>query len=186
MRWPAVALLAAVLVACGGETRVEEPPLETAPAGRRRAPTPEQQVAARRVIAEWLQCEECVDGELDALVQLGAPLAEPTLAATLLGGPSPASLALREAELRVRYLELVEFARSHPHAPVGMDLEQHVATYLANFVALQRIRSAQGLAALRGPGAVSALRKTQGLNLRQDVREAVDEALAQLVPPDPM
>jgi hypothetical protein len=179
----AAVLLAALLVGCGCETRVEEPPPEAAPVGRRRAPTPEQQVAARRVIAAWLHCEECIDGELNALVQLGAPLAEPTLASTLLGGPSPASLALRQAELRARYPELVEFARSHPHAPVGMDLEQHVTTYLANFVALQRIRSAQGLAALGGPGAVSALRKAQGLSLRQDVRQAVDEALAQLASP---
>ena len=169
MRWPALALLGAVLVACNGEIRVEEP-------------TPEQQVAARRAIAAWLHCEECVDGELDALVRLGAPLAEPTLAATLLGGPSPAALAMRQHELHERYPELVEFARSHPHVSVGMDQDQYVAAYLANFVALQRIRSAQGLAALRGPGAVQALRKAQGLDLRQDVREAVDAALAQLAP----
>ena len=64
-----------------------------------------------------------------------------------------------------------------------MDRDQYVAAYLANFVALQRIRSAQGLAALRGAGAVQALRKAQGLDLRQDVREAVEEALAQFASP---
>ena len=175
------ALLVALLAACGGDTPVEEP--EAPPDARRRVPTPEQQVAARHVIAAWLQCEECVDGELDALVQLGAPLAEPTLVATLLGGPSPAALAMREHDLRARHPDLVEFARTHSHVSVSMDRDQYVAAYLANFVALQRIRSAQGLAALRGAGAVQALRKAQGLDLRQDVREAVDEALAQFASP---
>jgi hypothetical protein len=175
------ALLVALVVACGCEPPPEEP--EAPPAAGPGALTTEQQVAARRVISAWLQCEECVDGELDALVQLGAPLAEPTLAATLLGGPSPAARAMREHELRERHPELVEFARSHSHVSVSMDREQYVAAYLANFVALQRTRSAQGLAALRGSGAVKALREAQRLDLRQDVREAVEEALAQFASP---
>jgi len=64
-----------------------------------------------------------------------------------------------------------------------MDREQYVAAYLANFVALQRIRSAQGLAALRGAEAEKVLREAQRLDLRQDVREAVAEALAQFASP---
>lgn len=175
------ALLVLLLVACGGEPPPEEP--AAPPDTHGRAPTPEQQVAARRVISAWLQCEECVDGELDALVQLGAPLAEPTLAATLLRGPSPAARAMREHELRERHPELVEFARSHSHVSVSMDREQYIAAYLANFEALQRIRSAQGLAALRGAEAEKVLREAQRLDLRQDVREAVAEALAQFASP---
>ena len=152
------ALLAALLAACGGDTPVEEP--EAPPAARRRVPTPEQQVAARHVIAAWLQCEECVGRELDGLVQLGAPLAEPTLVATLLGGPSPAALAMREHDLRARHPDLVEFSRTHSYVSVSMDRDQYVSAYLANFVALQRIRRVhRDRLPHRGPEACGGVRR---------------------------
>src|SRR5947209_11444713 len=53
------------------------------------APAPTAAEDARRVIVAWLECEECGDGELAAVVKLGEA-AVPSLVAPLRDGPAPA------------------------------------------------------------------------------------------------
>jgi hypothetical protein len=165
------------LLACRGE----RPPPPAAPAAAvRDAPTPEQAAAARRTIAAWLECEECTDGELAAVVALG-PLATPTLAATLRDGPSPAARELERRELLARHAELVAYARSHPGARFETPPADFVAAQLANAVARYQVRSARALAELGGADAERALAEALARPLREDVgpvvREAYDELL---------
>jgi hypothetical protein len=137
---------------------------------------PEEKAAARRTVAAWFECEECVDGELQAVVALGS-LAVPTLASTLLHGPSPAALFLVEDGLRARSRELHEFAALAPDTfPMLGDVE-FVDVYRANYVARHQGRAAWALGEIGGPDALRALRKALGAGLRPDVERGIRAAL---------
>ncbi len=139
--------------------------------------SPEQKVEATRRIVEWLECEECIDGELRAVLEVGEG-AVPSLARALLDGPSPAALALLRADLRQRHGELSAFARRHPEASFDMTADQYVEHYASNYVALYQVRSARGLSEIGGPAAIRALREAlAGDFLREDARDAVQRAL---------
>jgi hypothetical protein len=164
-----VCVLSLSLSVCRGEP-VEKPPLVTD------VLTPEEAAAARRTIVAWLECEECIDGELEAVVRLG-PVAERTLANTLIAGPSPAARALLERELRARYQELREYASTRPKVRFEMSEDEFVEAYLSNTLDLYGVRSAHALAALGGPGAEDAFRRALEADLRPDVQRAVQAAL---------
>ena len=76
-----IPILVSFLMICACENRVQQGTL-----------TPEQAAEARRTIIAWLECRQCIDGELEAVAVLGE-VAVPSLIACLRGGPS---LAIRE------------------------------------------------------------------------------------------
>src|SRR5262245_10566569 len=121
----------------------------------------------RRTIARWLECEECSDGELNAVVSL-AQKAVPTLAATLRSGPSLASRQQRQLHLEQTYDQL----RAQGLA-TNYSKPAYVQAYLANYEALYRIRSAQALGAIGGAQAKQALQTALGTHLQPDVQRAV-------------
>jgi hypothetical protein len=178
-------VLLAALAALGAlallDCRGGRPQRSAAPAASvRAAPTPEESAAARRTIAAWLECEECKDGELDAVLALG-PLATPTLAATLLDGPSPAARELARRELLARHAELVVWTASHPGAGFATPADAWVEAQLANQLARTQVRSAQALAELGGPEAERALAAAFASPLREDVEPVVREAWRKVV-----
>lgn len=141
--------------------------------------SPEEAAEARRTIVAWLECEECTDGELKAVVELGK-VAVPSLVASLQKGPAPASLELVRRQLATNYKALVKYARRHPEAKTPMSEDTYVKTYLGNYIALYRIRSAMGLAEIGGPEATKALEEALAANYRDDVRSTVKESLQKL------
>src|SRR5687767_11119088 len=81
--------------------------------------TPVQKADVRRIIEAWLECEECTEGQLNAVVRLGQ-VAVPTLSATLSGGPSVAKRSELGQHLLETYRKLKEYERKHPEARVSM------------------------------------------------------------------
>lgn len=138
--------------------------------------SPEQAVQARNQIMAWLECEECSEGELEAVVKLGN-IAVPTLGATLKQGPSAASREELRQHLVDTHQKLGEYARTHPEGKVSMSEDQYVKTYMDNYVALYGVRSAQALAAIGGAEANKHLQTALKYELRADVRAVVADSL---------
>jgi hypothetical protein len=154
-----------VLVACPGD-RGRQPPTATAA-----ALTPEEAAAARRTIERWLECDECLDGELDAVLRLG-PIAVPTLVATLRDGLSPATRASLELDLRARHAELAARAKGRPPLAVETFVREQLAIQQARY----QVRSAQALARIGGPDAKRALDDALARPLAPGAEPAVREA----------
>ena len=177
-----LAVLAAVTVlgSCRKEPGVT--PTSTPTPASESAPTslsPDQAAEARRIIVAWLECEECESGELEAVVRLGK-VAVPTLAATLRGGPSPASRERLRRHLVSTYGRLRKEGETHREMSVAQSEEAYVKTYMDNYVALYQVRSAQALAAIGGDEARSALEAAGQAPLREDVAVAVKESLGKV------
>src|SRR5260221_9534441 len=118
--------------------------------------SPEEAYSLRQDVLRWVECEECTDGELKAVLKWG-PAVVPTLTATLKEGPSPARREELEQHLRGTYRDLKAYERTHAEARVGLSEEDYLKTYRENFLALYTTRSARALAAVGGPAARRAL-----------------------------
>lgn len=177
-----VALVSLAVLGCGRPS--QESPQSPAPQPGAQAPqlSPDAAADARRKIVAWLECEECESGELEAVVKLGET-AVPTLSATLRDGPSPAARERLRLHLVETYRQLKTQAATRAEAKVDMTEEQYVKTYMDNYVALYRVRSAQALAAIGGPRARQALETAKGYDLRPDVRDAVNASLQKVSRP---
>ena len=170
-----IVVAASALLGCGREApqTTTQPPATTSP-----QLSPEEATSARRHIVSWLECEECENGELQAVVKLGQT-AVPTLAATLREGPSPAARETLRLHLVDTYAKLKEQS-SRPESKVDMSEAEYVKTYTDNYDALYRVRSAQALAAIGGPEALRALDAAKNYELREDAREVVNQALEKI------
>lgn len=170
-----IALLALCMAASGCPRRGAGPNSNQGNVNQTTLP-PEQSTQARRTIVTYLECEECEEGELEAVMKLGQ-YAVPTLAATLREGPSPASRELLRRQLLDTYQKLKEYERTHPNAKVSQSEEEYVKTYAENYVALYQSRAATALGAIGGPDARKALEGASQLSLRDDVKAAIKAAL---------
>jgi len=139
----------------------------------------EASAQVRRTIVRWLECEECTDGELEAVLKVGR-VGVPTLAATLIEGPAPARLEEQREHLAGLYRQQVEYARSHPRAAPRMSESEYLAVYTANLVARYRVRSAMALERFGGPEAAQALERALALPLRDDERGVIAAAAARV------
>jgi HEAT repeat protein len=153
---PCLALAACLGLACDGGSHAASKPAD-----------------AGRTLVAWLECEECGNGELDAVVALGAD-AVPLLAATLEGGLSPATRGKLEAQLGAYYDE----ARARGRLG-DWSREEYVTHHLDAREAGYRSRAAQALGRIGGERALSALRaalaKPQRPSVEQSLREALGE-----------
>ncbi len=131
------------------------------------------------IVLAWIECEDECEPLLQSVVQLG-PEATPLLIRTITEGPPPERLEAMQRHLAQSYEEIVAYSRSHPEAALSIGQEEYVSLYLSNFDALYRIRSAQALVAIGDPEAFGAIQEALRSAERQDVREALQEALRAL------
>ena len=130
-----------------------------------------------RAVQNWLRCEECSDGELQALLRLGTT-AVPLLGSALRDGPPQAQREENRQHLVATYRSLTEYARTHPFSPVPMTEAEYVQRHMDHYVDLYQTRAARGLGAIGGPDAKKELTQALDLPLPPDVLVAVRESLA--------
>lgn len=130
--------------------------------------SPEQSAAMRQALVEWLECEECEEGQLEAVVKYGEPL-KPLLISALDQGASPASIELYRRALAQRHDELVAYSQDNPEAAPTLPKDEFVALYLGNYNALYRTRAAEALAEIGGQDAIDALNRAAASAQREDV-----------------
>ena len=171
MRRTALCILMLLLMACPTAEKREtvKPATET-------EMSVEQTEAARQALVDWLECEECEEGQLEAVVKLGERVV-PSLRAALVEGASPATEELLRRELAARHDELQEYATTHPEAKVASSKEEFVAMYVGNLHAQYKTRAAQALSRIGGPAAARALEEGLQRAERPDVRASVEAAL---------
>ncbi len=132
-----------------------------------------------RVIQAWLKCEECSDGELAAVVKLGTQVV-PRFGEALRSGPSQEALDEVRKQSAASHQRMVEYAKTHPNAPVPMSERDYVNRQEENFIVLYQSRSATALRAIGGPDARKELTQAASLPLRPAVLAVVQEALANM------
>ena len=134
--------------------------------------------ASAVAIDRWLTCEECNNGELAAVLALGAQAFGP-LRVRLLTGPDSAKLHRLEDGLALRAQRLqdsVPLPPNHPppaHGQLTVDEQRYVGTFLSNYTAVVEKRAALALAKIGGPEAKLVLQQAGALNLRSDVHAFV-------------
>jgi hypothetical protein len=139
------------------------------------APGPDP-VAAQTALRNWLECEECWDGELAAVVALGDEVT-PSLAATLREGMSPAARARLARQLGERYDERAAWAEAHPETRPTMTRKEYVEHHVANRDALYRVRAARALGQIRTPAALLVLREELERTEHEGIREEIRRVL---------
>ena len=130
----------------------EEPSRPTTPAERR----PLRPVSIETQIVTWLECEECVDGELQAVVALGEQ-AVPGLAKFVQAGPSFERIEAYREHLSRTYEELREYGTRHPEDQIQTTEQQYINMYSESLNNLYRIRAALGLSSIGGQAARNAI-----------------------------
>lgn len=138
--------------------------------------TVEQTEAARQALVEWYECEECEEGQLEAVAKYGEVLV-PSLRASLLEGAAPASEELLRRELETRYEELSKYAETHPEAKVTSSKDEFVAMYIGNLHAQYKTRAAQALSQIGGAAATRALQEGLERADRPDVRATIEASI---------
>ena len=138
----------------------------------------EQSEAARTALVEWFECEECEEGQLQAVVKYGQAVV-PLLRSALLHGASPASREILRRELEKRYDELQKYQQTHRNVKISSK-EQFIASNIDNLNAQYQVRAAQALAEIGGPTAIRALEDGLDKAKRADVRTTIKNSLSKL------
>lgn len=135
---------------------------------------PEQALQLRQAVTAWLECEECTEGQLAAVLKQGE-LAVPSLGAALERGPSPASLERLQLHLERNYREMAEYARTHDEVKM-LGEKEYLQIYLDNYRANHAARAAEALGKIGGANAQKILEGASKLALRADVLQVVQNA----------
>jgi hypothetical protein len=169
MNTKAIALATAIVTSCSGVELLGSALLVQPP------PPSQADIAVRT----WLDCDECTNGELQAVVKLGAATV-PILAGVLRSGPSKERLETHRQFLVRRYAAMREYQKTHPSAVVPQTESEFVQRYVDKYDSLQRMRSVRALEAIGGAAARTALQEALKSPLRPDVLEVVKASLARL------
>jgi hypothetical protein len=154
-----------------------------APAARAQpAGQPSTPASVQTVVTSWLECDDCTDGELQAVVKLGSS-AVPSLTDTLLNGlPKPRRDA-HTKHLLNRYRALKEYEKTHPDSPMTQTEQEFVSRYLEKYETSHRTRAARALGRIGGAEAANALDKASALpSLSPEVVAVVKQARASIKP----
>lgn len=119
-------------------------------------------------VGQWMECEECQDGELAAVVALGESAVQ-TLSTHLTQGPPADRLASLERTLRASHTRIADSEGAESEAA-------YLTRYRANYVAKYQSRAARALGAIRTPEALRVLSQVDTASARAEVREAVRAA----------
>jgi len=134
--------------------------------------TPSEVAELNQRIIDWLECEECRDGELERVTALGAE-AVPALVATLERGPSPAKVETLRRSLADSYARLAAYAEQREDVVSSMSETEYVRLYTENFVARYQARAAVALRRIGGSAAEAALETAARGEHRPDVQAAI-------------
>jgi HEAT repeat protein len=127
-------------------------------------------------IAAWLDCDECGEGQLAAVVELGDAVV-PSLAATLRDGLSPAYRKRLELRLREHYASRRARGETVSGEAPSLGVDAYVAQQVGSWEALHRSRAATALGRIGTEAARRALRETLEIPQRPSVEMAVRAAL---------
>ena len=123
-------------------------------------------VREEALVDSYLNCIECIDGELDSLraVAVRFPAATRTrLFARLRDGPSPTQLATATTQTRQAWKVVAKYWTGHGGPPAGsLGEAAYLDVYLGNYQALVRSRAAAGLARIGGAGVRDSLTSAAG------------------------
>ena len=135
---------------------------------------PRQAEAIRIAIIDYMECEECTEGQLEKLTAYGSRVVK-SLETILREGPSDAKKETRLTHLQKSYRDLVKYQETYPENKVTMKEDEYVKTYMDNYIALYQSRAIIALATIGGPEAKKALQSAASLTLREDVRKLLQE-----------
>jgi|GEM_PF-1899914 len=172
--------LTSVVVTCLLLSACSEPPApppEPAdPESELEQPSPEDSNAMRLAVVDWLECDECEEGQLERVVEYGEQVTA-LLIGSLRDGAAPASTELYRRELERRHDDLVAYSRDHPNAAPTVPKDEFVEHYLARHDALVRTRAAEALGEIGGPDALAALEAAAKSDQSDDVAEVIQRAM---------
>jgi hypothetical protein len=159
-----------VLTAC----QTAEPTLE-----RRPLPTPTEVLEDHEVVERYLNCEDCLDGELEAVLELG-DRASPILLEFLASGPSPETLRSTEKGLNETYAQMAEYAKIQEDRTLQprQSQDEFVRTFLDNLNAQYQTRSVRAIVLI---GDEVAIEKTRGILEKQLARTEREDLRAMLL-----
>lgn len=159
-----------VLTAC----QTAEPTLE-----RRPLPTPTQVLQDSEVVERYLNCEDCLDGELEAVLELGDK-ASPILLEFLASGPSPETLRSTEKGLNETYAQMAEYAKIQEDRTLRprQSQDEFVRTFLDNLIAQYQTRTVRAIVLI---GDEVAIEKTRVLLEEQLARTEREDLRAMLL-----
>ena len=142
--------------------------------------SPTESINARKAIVVWLECEECNEGELQAVLKLGQ-LAVPTLANVLKEGPSPVKQEGYRYRLLDNYEAMQKFLKARPKpGPINISFEAYLALNMENYITLYKVRAATALGKIGGINARNALKEALASEQSDTVTKTAKEALANL------
>jgi hypothetical protein len=139
--------------------------------------SPSDTANVMRTVLTWLECEECIDGELKAVIRLHN-IAVPHLSTALREGPSPSSLEIYRRELMRSYTRMVQYHGSTASSQLAMTPDEYRALHLGNYVRLYQIRALTALSMIGGTTATVALGSALQTPLPREIEIRVREALA--------
>ncbi len=145
-------------------------------AGAESIQSPNQMAAVMRTVLNWLECEECIDGELTAVLQWHS-IAVPPLSVALRDGPSPSSRQTYTNELNAHYARMANYHGSNPNNQLTLTLDEYRALHLENYVRLYRIRALTALSMIGGTTATAALEDALHAPFPEEIEIRVREAL---------
>ena len=159
-----------VLTACQNA----QPTLE-----RRTLPTQTRVLEDSEVVERYLNCEDCLDGEFEAVLELGEK-ASPILLEFLASGPSPETLRSTETGLNETYAQMAEYAKIQEDRTLRprQSQDEFVRTFLDNLNAQYQSRSVRAIVLI---GDEAAIEKTRVLLEEQLARTERDDLRSMLL-----
>ena len=130
----------------------------------------------QQIITAWLECEECTEGQLNAVRGLGKA-AVPTLVATLKDGPPPVTLVQLKNYLKDSYRKVQQHQQVTQKPPISITEDRYVHLHLEGAVELYQIRAAKALRAIGVPVAHQALKDALQMNLPSNVALFVKQSM---------
>lgn len=129
-------------------------------------------------VLRWLTCDECIEGELEAVLKMGEA-AVPELASALIDGPDSEVIDSYRQFLEEQYSRLADRAVLEG---VGFETSrtEYVDKYVSNLIARYQIRAARALGYIGGNDAREALEGALSSQARDDVLATVQSVLDQM------
>jgi hypothetical protein len=142
--------------------------------------SPQETTNARNIILAWLECGECTDADLQAVIKLG-PVAVPTLAAVLKYGPSPERLQRIRQKLSEDYANTQQYLKDRPESSaLKLSNAQYVERGVRNVVTKYKVGAAIALGKIGGNDARNALNAALAGEKSNTITKTIKEALANL------